>query len=181
MQSVFVAGSPSIKVLPKLFAERLGDLVSSGLEFLVGDGNGPDKAVQELLLARETSAVIVFCVAWPGRNNLGRWPIQIVNNRARKGSTKVAAATDVAMAATADFGLMIWDGKSTAVLMNVIELTKHGKKSVMFIEPTASFVVIRNAIDLVTLVDLMPKGARANAEDKIALSDKLSELMKLDG
>ncbi|MQW28393.1 hypothetical protein [Sinorhizobium meliloti] len=37
------------------------------------------------------------------------------------------------MAENAEIGFMLWDSKSTGTLSNIIELTRRGKKTVVFV------------------------------------------------
>jgi hypothetical protein len=40
------------------------------------------------------------------------------------------------MAADADYGFMIWAGKSRGTRQNILELVKLNKRSIVFVEPT---------------------------------------------
>ncbi len=82
------------------------------------------------------------------------------------------------MADNAELGLMLWDAKSTGTLSNVIELTRRGKKSVVFVNQKDAFTIIRNAQDLRNLTSIMSIGARDLAEKKIGLSSALGKLAK---
>lgn len=176
MQAVFVSGCATIKVVPPPFASRLDVLLSAGLEVLVGDAAGDDKLVQQFLHDRGATNVSVFCVGWHPRNNLGRWPAQVVHSAARKGTTQYFAATDVAMAASADLGLMFWDAKSTSTLSKVLELARQKKTCVVFVEPTSKFAVVKDVVSLRILADSMTPLARQKAEDKIALSATIGSI-----
>ena len=55
-----------------------------------------------------------------------------VYSKAKVGSRAYFTAKDLEMARTSDYGLMIWDCKSTGTLSNVIELLREKKKSVVF-------------------------------------------------
>jgi hypothetical protein len=46
------------------------------------------------------------------------------------------------MAADADYGFMIWDGKSRGTRQNILELVKLNKRSIVFVEPTNETVQI---------------------------------------
>ena len=46
------------------------------------------------------------------------------------------------MAEAADYGLMIWDAKSTGTLSNVIELLSRKKKSLVFVNKEKEFKVV---------------------------------------
>lgn len=82
------------------------------------------------------------------------------------------------MAEDADIGLMLWDAKSTGTLSNVIELTRRGKKSVVFVNKHASFTIVRDITSLKALTDVMSEVARDSAEKKIGLSEKIRSLDK---
>ncbi len=56
---------------------------------------------------------------------------------------------------TSDYGLMIWDSKSTGTLSNVIELLKAKKKSVVFVNKNKEFVTISNVSNLNYLLTFM--------------------------
>lgn len=51
------------------------------------------------------------------------------------------------MARQADFGLMIWDGKSAGTVLNVLRLVRAGKIAVLFSVPE------RQAVNFKTLAD----------------------------
>lgn len=175
MQSVFVAGSITLKRLPQAFLERLDNLIDSELDVLVGDANGTDKAVQQELVDRGATSVTVFCAGIRPRNNLGEWPTKEIVSDAPAGTREFYTAKDLAMAASADFGLMLWDAKSTGTLSNVIELTKMGKVSVVYVAPEHAFTVIRDMDGLRKLIGLMSEDALQEAERKIDLSTKLQD------
>jgi len=81
------------------------------------------------------------------------------------------------MARKSDYGLMIWDCKSTGTLSNVIELLKEGKKSVVFVNKNKDFLNISDTSDLKRLTALMSDHARAKAEEKIGLSAKIANIV----
>jgi hypothetical protein len=174
MQSVFVAGSITIKKLPSAFAERLATLVEKGLHVLVGDANGADKAIQEELRRHEDAQVTVYCAGLRPRNNLGNWSVRTVASDAKPGTRQYFVAKDLAMASIADFGLMLWDSKSPGTLGNVIELSARGKPSVVFLVHDGAFATVRDSSGLKSLVDRMTPEARAEADTKIDLSARLS-------
>ncbi|MEZ2219631.1 hypothetical protein [Rhizobium sp. RCC_161_2] len=176
MQSVFVAGSITIKNLPTAFVEKLDSLLAANLGVLVGDASGTDKAVQEVLRDRGAESVTVYCSGSHPRNNLGDWPVRHASSDAEPGTKAFFAAKDILMAENADVGLMLWDAKSTGTLSNVIELTRRRKKSVVFVNKRGGFTIIRDIPSLRNLVELMSVGARELAEKKIRLSIKLNEL-----
>lgn len=80
------------------------------------------------------------------------------------------------MAEVADFGLMIWDAKSTGTLSNVIELLTRKKKSVVFVSKEKSFQTIGTVEQLEGLVASMADHARRKADDTIGLLDRIASL-----
>ena len=148
---------------------------------MVGDANGADRAVQEFLHERSATDVTVYCTGWHPRNNVGHWPVQVVNSKAPKGTSRYFAAADVAMASSADLGLMFWDAKNSGTLSKIIELVRIQKKCAIFVETTEAFVVVKDVPTLQSLVELMPGLARQQAENKIALSATISTIERSQG
>jgi probable addiction module antidote protein len=131
MSTVFVGGSRSISRLPPHANERLKNIVESGFPVLVGDANGADKAVQRHLLDSGYEHVTVFCSGDSCRNNLGQWKTKQVRTSKQAKGFDFYAAKDREMAREADFGLMIWDGKSAGTVLNVLRLVRANKKAVL--------------------------------------------------
>lgn len=80
------------------------------------------------------------------------------------------------MAAEANYGLMIWDAKSTGTLSNVIELLKAQKKAVVFVNKLKLFVNVSDAQSLERLLENMSDVAKEKAERKMSLSSKVASL-----
>jgi hypothetical protein len=169
MQSVFISGSITIKALPRKFAERLDKLIDGDLRVLVGDANGADRAMQQYLAESGADNVRVYSSGEETRNNLGDWPVERIHTTAKPGTRQFFTAKDVAMAFTADFGLMLWDGKSSGTLSNVAELTKRGKKSVVFVRPFNVFAVVDSPETFHDLLQVMTPDDRREIEGKINL------------
>lgn len=176
MTTVFVAGSIRIKRLHPLFAERLSNIVSSNMDVVVGDADGADTSIQESLAEKNAPTVTVYCSGPQPRNNIGNWPVQNVISEAESGTRAYFAAKDMEMAKVADYGLMMWDAKSTGTLSNVIELLKRGKKCVVFVNKSKLFVTVSDIDDLRMLVSVMSETARNKAENKIRLSSKIASI-----
>jgi hypothetical protein len=81
------------------------------------------------------------------------------------------------MAASAEFGLMLWDAASTGTLSNVFQLLSRGKKTVVFVNREKRFVNVKERNDVLDLVSVMTDGARRAADRKIALGTKVSALV----
>lgn len=176
MTTVFIAGSISISHLHEKVQERINNIVSSDLNVVVGDADGADTSIQECLRAYHASKVTVYCTGEAPRNNIANWPVHHVQSKARAKSRAFFTAKDIEMAKNSDFGLMVWDCKSTGTLSNVIELLKAKKKSVVFVNKNKDFVTVGDKSGLDQLLHFMSEHARAKAEEKIGLSAKIAEL-----
>ncbi|MGE9574507.1 hypothetical protein ACQP3C_26015, partial [Escherichia coli] len=97
-------------------------------------------------------------------------------SKAKVGSRAYFTAKDLEMARSSDYGLMIWDCKSTGTLSNVIELLRERKKSVVFINKDKDFVTISDISGLEHLLTFMSPHARTKAEEKISLTSKIASL-----
>ncbi|MRU15818.1 hypothetical protein FDP25_10305 [Roseovarius sp. A21] len=176
MSKLFVAGSLSIKHLHPKFLERLDNAIKSGLEIVVGDASGSDASIQRFLADRGVKNVVVYCSGATPRNNLGDWSVECVKSDAAEGTRAFYTAKDRRMAEAADFGLMVWDTKSTGTLNNVIELIRGGKKSVVFINKEKRFAMISEPQEIAELIKAMSPTAKDKAERKIGLSKALNSL-----
>lgn len=175
MTTVFIAGSINIKNLDPKVKERINNIVASDFEVVVGDAGGADTSIQEYLLSLERSRTTVFCSSTP-RNNLGQWPARTVDSQHSKGSRAFFTEKDVVMAEAADYGLMIWDAKSTGTLSNVIELLSRKKKSLVFVNKEKEFKVVGDVNQLEELITFVSDHAKQKANEKIKLFDRISSL-----
>lgn len=144
MTTIFIGGSRHISRLPSEVKKRLDNVITSGYRVIVGDANGADKAVQKHLLDSSYEKVTVFCSGDTPRNNLGNWHTSRVDPPTSAKGFQFYAAKDRQMAHEADFGLMIWDGKSPGTVLNVLRLVQVGKISVIFNVPRKSAINIKS-------------------------------------
>ena len=135
---VFVSGSISIKQLPEIAREKLRNIISHGYEVLVGDAKGVDLAVQQYLAHKNYAQVAVYYAGNQVRNRVYPWPVKGIAATGAVRGRALFTLKDIAMAQEADYGLMIWDGKSPGTLNNMREMAQLGKK----------FVVIRDGLTL---------------------------------
>jgi len=124
---VFVSGSISITFLTNAVQERLENMIRNNLTVIIGDAGGVDSAVQKFLSERHYPNVIVYSVGSHVRANYGQWPIHHVDDCGLQGRAKFTLK-DVEMAKDANFGMMVWDGKSKGTLANIQEMQKLGKR-----------------------------------------------------
>lgn len=176
METVFIAGSITISRLDNCVKERISKAVLKGLRVAVGDADGADKSIQQHLAEIQAECVTVFCSGDRPRNNVGHWSVENVFPDAPPGTRSYFTAKDLKMAEVADYGLMIWDSKSTGTLSNVLELLKAKKTSVVFVNKAKAFFNVKDAASLEQLLNNMSEGARVKAEAKIGLSKKVAAL-----
>lgn len=131
MTTVFVGGSRQVSRLPPRVRTRLDKIVANGLNVVVGDANGVDKAIQKYLMGFEYMKVTVYHSEESPRNNTSHWPeCRVIPKKAKK-DFHFFATKDRKMAEVADFGLLIWDGESPGTVLNALRLVGHGKPVVL--------------------------------------------------
>lgn len=170
MTSVFIAGSRRLGKLNDSVKSRIDNLISNDYLILVGDANGADKAVQNYLKENHYQNVIVYCSGNTCRNNLGHWKSENVPvDRSLKGRA-FYTVKDKKMAEDADYGLMIWDGKSPGTLNNVVELLRNNKKSLIYLSPKKTFFQIGKHQQIFDLLEDCSPIDRKTIQSKVDLS-----------
>lgn len=176
MESVFIAGSLSIKNINQVFLSRIDNIINENLSIIIGDADGVDKSIQEYLCHKKYEYVTVFHSGSQPRNNIGKWVTKSILTDFQEGTKKFYTAKDMAMIASASYGLMLWDTKSTGTLKNVIELVSLNKKSTVFINKLSVFQPVRSIDELEKLVNFMADGSIEKANQKINLKSRLLDL-----
>lgn len=174
--TVFIAGSMNIKNLDIKVKERIDNIVSQGFEVVVGDADGADTSIQWHLFNLGDTSTTVYCTGSHPRNNVGDWPIRSVETAHAQGTRAFFTAKDIKMAEVADYGLMIWDTKSTGTLSNVLELLARKKKSAVFVNKAKLFKNVGDVHQLEELLSYMSEAARIKAEHKIRLTERIEAL-----
>jgi probable addiction module antidote protein len=147
MSTVFIGGSRHVVRLSAQVKERLNNILGRGFPIVIGDAAGADKAVQKYLVDASYPNVTVFCSGDRPRNNLGAWETCKIPVSAHVKGFQFFAAKDREMAKKADFGLMIWDGKSAGTALNVLRLVRAGKKAVLLNVPDKQAVTFKKPHD----------------------------------
>jgi hypothetical protein len=140
MTTVFVSGSRKISRLNMETRNRLKNVVDKQFSILVGDANGADKVFQKYLAEMRYPNVVVFCSGGHCRNNLGNWNVKNISVDSKLKGRDFYTQKDKAMAAEADYGLVLWDGKSPGSFNNIMELVKNRKKPWSILLPIESFI-----------------------------------------
>jgi hypothetical protein len=127
-------------------------MIEKRFQILVGDANGADKAIQRYFADRSYPNVLVHCMKDHCRNNVGNWPTrEVAAPRGAKGFDYYSLK-DRAMAEAAEYGLMLWDGKSKGTVNNVVNLSRDHKPVVVYLAPTQQFRTIKSLNDLKALL-----------------------------
>lgn len=145
--TIFIGGSRHVSRLPVEIQQRLDKVINSGHHVIVGDAIGADKAVQKYLSDAAYDKVTIFCSGDSIRNNLGHWATRKIDAPKNLKGFQFYAAKDREMAREADFGLMIWDGKSPGTILNVLRLVRAGKIAVLFSVPDKRAINIKSRND----------------------------------
>lgn len=149
---VFIAGPRKVARLDKRIKERLNNIKRNNFTVLVGDANGVDKAVQSYFSSVFYNKVIVYAVNGSPRNNVGKWDIKNVILKQKKKDFSYFVAKDKEMVKDADYGFMIWNGKSKGTLNNIINLLSMDKKTLLYFLPEKSFINLNNLEDINKLI-----------------------------
>ena len=152
MTTVFLSGSRRISRLNSLVRSRIQDMLDQDFHIVVGDANGADKALQSYLAAQDYRNVVVFCAGQECRNNVGDWEVNEVSVNPKLKGRAFYTQKDKEMASQADYGLVLWDGKSVGSITNVYELLNNGKKAVVYLSQEKRFMSVNDLGDVDTLI-----------------------------
>jgi hypothetical protein len=95
------------------------------------------------------------------RNNAGNWPTRQLVAPPRAKGFDYYSVKDRAMADAAEYGLMLWDGKSKGTVNNVVNLSRDHKPVLVYVAPTRQFRTIKTFDDL---RDLLAQGDSDSVE-----------------
>ena len=139
---IFIAGARSITSLDDSVQKKLMSIYNKNYNVFVGDCYGIDTAVQNFFMKLRYKNVTVYASNGKARNNVGNWKVENIHvNNSIKGFD-FYKQKDEAMAKNADYGFMVWDGKSRGTLNNIINLINDNKKVVVYISPFHKMLVI---------------------------------------
>jgi hypothetical protein len=176
MKAVFLSGSRAISRLNQEVRERLSGITSQSFDILVGDANGADKALQNFLKENKYENVTVYCSGGHCRNNIGHWKTYNVEVPTGSKGRDFYTQKDRLMAQIADYGFVLWDGKSPGSIENVINLLKGSKSALVYFSPDKEFVSVGSLPKLKGLLARSSFEDLETIEKKIKLKRLLSEL-----
>lgn len=180
MTTVFLSGSRKINRLNDVIRGRIQNIVDQGFDVVVGDANGADKAMQSFLSERVYSNVFVYCAGQTCRNNIGSWGIEKVMVDPKLKGRAFYTQKDKVMAEVADFGFILWDGKSAGSINNVFELIKNGKKAVIYFSPRKEFISVKTVEDVQSLLGYCDPSDARELQGSPILSKQMETLKMVD-
>lgn len=176
MTTVFLSGSRSVGRLNEAIRDRLRRMIDQGFSLVIGDANGADKAMQVHLAETGYRNVTVYCAGQTCRNNVGGWPTNNVEVAPSLSGRDFYTVKDLAMSERADYGFVLWDGRSAGSIGNVLELVRRGKSVVVHLSATGDFFVVKTADDIRRLLELCDRGDYAAIARKTNLVRTMAEI-----
>ena len=152
MKKVFFGGSRKLGKLNKAIMERADNIISNGYIVLLGDANGADRAMQKYLSEKSYGNVLIYCAGNSCRNNIGGWETRFIHVERTNKDFQYYAIRDEKMSDEADYGFMLWDGKSKGTLNNIINLVLRKKLVIVYFSPKRQFFTLRSDSDLEKLL-----------------------------
>ena len=144
-------------------------MVHNGLAIVVGDATGADRAMKLYLHKLPYPDVTVDSVGAAPRNNVGGWQTKNIAVGEGVSGREFYALKDREMADVADFGFVVWDGKSPGSVQNMLWLAKQNKAVVVYATPEEQFYNLKTEREM---VDVLARCDDATLDDigrKIAL------------
>lgn len=157
---VFIAGPRKISRLTGSVQARLNNICNKNLSVVVGDANGIDKAVQQYFYERQYEDICIFATQGKARNNIGNWKVENVKVPDNIRGFDFYAAKDKKMADCADYGFMIWNGKSKGTLTNMINLLNLNKKTLLYFTVNGEFYCVNRYDTLKKIIELCDRETR---------------------
>jgi hypothetical protein len=133
MTTIFISGSRKLSRINDEVRDRIRKIMDQDFAIVVGDANGADKTMQTFLADSGYRNVTVFCAGEKCRNNVGDWSTKKVDVPKSLRGRNFYTEKDKAMAAQADYGFVLWDGKSPGSVNNILEMIKNGKMVVVYL------------------------------------------------
>jgi hypothetical protein len=176
LTSVFLGGSRKINRLNKEIKERLNNIINQQFTVLIGDANGADKAFQRFFKEYNYKNVFIYCSGNGCRNNLGNWESIRIGNESKTKNLKFYMMKDAEMANKAEYGFMLWDGKSSGTINNVLNLLSNKKKTLVYFSHQKKFHTISSIDILVELLKYCNEEEIKKINEKINLAKRMEEL-----
>jgi len=176
--TVFLSGSRKISRLNDMIRMRIERMLDQGFSIVVGDANGADKAIQNYLAKANYGNVKIFCAGSSCRNNIGEWDVKNIEVDPKLKGRDFYTQKDKAMALEADYGFVLWDGKSVGSVNNIVELLKRQKSVVAYFAPKKEFHIMKKLDDVYTLLKHCDEADYRKIIKKIGLDRNLKNFVE---
>lgn len=140
---------------------------------LIGDANGADRAMQKYLAEKSYKNVLIFCAGNNCRNNIGGWETRLIQSDRVNKDFQYYAIRDEKMSDEADYGFMVWDGKSKGTLNNIVNLVERKKLVIVYLSPKRKFVTLRSDSDLAELLSFCDRRELEYFEKTLRISQRI--------
>ncbi|MBR2471917.1 MAG: hypothetical protein IKB55_04455 [Clostridia bacterium] len=177
---IFIAGAKSIKNIDDNIKQKLLSIAKKNYDVLVGDCHGIDSAVQNYFNILKYPKVTIYASNGKARNNLGNWSIQNVPVEEGTVGFEFYRKKDVAMANEADYGFMVWDGKSKGTLNNIISLTNQNKVVLLYLIKHKKMLKIQTSEELSALISKCDKSTQALFKKYNSIKDDYFQITLFD-
>jgi len=178
MKKVFIGGSRKLSRLNRAIKARADNILTQDFQILIGDANGADKAVQQYLAEKGYKNVIVFCMGDTCRNNIGKWETKAIASHRNKKDFSYFAAKDKEMSEQADYGFMLWDGKSKGTLNNIVNTLQRNKYVLVYFSPSKEFSTLKSPSDLEQLLQKCEQTAVQRLNHTLRINERLGDPQK---
>ena len=141
---VFVGGSRNIKELDAEVYRALFGELNSNAHILVGDADGVDTEIQKFCHRQKYNNITVFASNGRARNNIGNFTVCEVPVDKSTHSKAFFSQKDIAMVDQADYGIVIWDGKSKGSLQQLHRMVRQNKPCRVYLVEAGRWVAIES-------------------------------------
>ncbi len=166
--NIFIAGPREVTQLDEDVIKKLKDITQKKYHILVGDAKGVDSKVQQFLAENNYKQVCVYASNGLARNNYGDWKIENIQADKKVKGFDFYVVKDLAMVKKADYGFMIWNGKSKGTFNNIIKLLEENKEVLLYYTVNKKFYHLKQIEDFnkftstyikltQSLINLLPK------------------------
>ena len=125
---IFISGSKSISKLTDEMITVLDKIIQDGDTVLVGDCYGVDLAVQNYLLQKGYTDVVIYCSGEKPRHHLVGTVHSCAKEAAGLKGRTFQYVKDEAMCRDCDEAYGFWDGRSLGTSENAKRVQREGKK-----------------------------------------------------
>lgn len=146
--NIFIAGPRAITKIDNNIIEKLNYIINKKYNILLGDAKGIDSNIQQFLANNYYEKVCIYASNGLARNNYGDWKIENVKVDSNIKNFDFYVAKDLEMVKNADYGFMIWNGKSKGTFNNIINLLNQNKEVLLYYTITQKFYNLKQLEDL---------------------------------